>query len=220
MFVFAQSEFEQAELLLKQGKYEQARVLFLNQYKKTPSNSKIIEYLGDIEGSLKNWDKSKEYYQKLRDAYPTNANYQFKYGGVLGMKMKEMNKFMALANMDELKSSFEKAIKYDPNHIEARWALIEIYIQLPSMVGGSEAKAQAYANQLLKISEVDGYLSRGHIAEYFERYTEAEFNFKKAIEVSGGSKNSYKRLINLYKNKMKEPEKANQIQSQFNKKYS
>ena len=45
-----------------------------------------------------------------------------------------------------------------------------IYIQLPGIVGGSETKAIKYSNELLKLSPVDGYLSRGQIEEYFERY--------------------------------------------------
>ena len=108
------------------------------------------------------------------------------------------------------KQSFEKAIALNPKHIEARWALIEIYLQLPGIVGGSERKANSYANELMKISLVDGYLAKGHIAEYFDRYQEAEKNYKKAIEV-GGSKNTYQKLANLYRNKLNQPEKAKQL---------
>ncbi len=219
LLVFSQSEVEQAELLFRQGKYDQARSLFLIQHHKNPNNLKVIEYLGDIEGHYKKWEKAKEYYTTLKKAQPTNANYQYKYGGSLGMMMKEMNKFKALYLMDELKTAFQNAIKYNPKHIEARWALLEINIQLPPMVGGSELKAQEYANQLFGLSPVDGYLAKGHIAEYYSRYKDAEFFFKKAIEVSGGSKNSYIRLLNLYKIKMKLPEKAAQVQEELNKKH-
>ena len=43
-------------------------------------------------------------------------------------------------------------------------------MQLPGIVGGSEKKALLYANEIAQISAVDGYLSKGHIAEYFGRY--------------------------------------------------
>jgi hypothetical protein len=48
----------------------------------------------------------------------------------------------------EIKESFEKAIKLNPAHIDARWALIELYIKLPGIVGGSETKALKYSNEL------------------------------------------------------------------------
>ena len=102
----------------------------------------------------------------------------------------------------EVKESFEKAIELNPKHIEARWALIMVYIQLPSFVGGSETKAIKYSNELLKLSPVDGYLSRGQIDEHFKRYPAAEQQYKKAI-AAGSTKTGGKLLDNLYKNKMK-----------------
>jgi hypothetical protein len=38
------------------------------------------------------------------------------------MKAKDSNKFKALGMIDEVKSSFEKAISLNPKHIESRWA--------------------------------------------------------------------------------------------------
>jgi hypothetical protein len=46
----------------------------------------------------------------LKQLKPLEANYQYKYGGVLGMKAKESNKFKALGMISEIKESFEKAI--------------------------------------------------------------------------------------------------------------
>jgi hypothetical protein len=95
--------------------------------------------------------------------------------------------------------------------------LIELYIKLPGVVGGSETKALKYANELLKISAVDGYLSRGHIDEYYKRYKSAELQYKKAI-ATGKSLESYQRLASLYKNKMNEPERARVTLEEFKKK--
>lgn len=210
VFVFSQTNFEKAEKLFNQGKYEAAKPLFEAVITENPKDLRTLEYLGDIAGHNKFWDKAMEYYGKLKKLNPSEADYHYKFGGCLGMKAKESNKFKALGMIDDIKSSFEKAIQLNPNHIEARWALIELYLQLPGIVGGSERKAQKYAGELLKISPVDGYLAKGHIAEYFSRYKDAEANYNKAIAVSG-SKTSYKKLADLYKNKMNQPEKAKTV---------
>lgn len=210
MFVVSQTDFEKAEKLFLSKNYEQSKVLFQNYLKNNPSSLKTLEYLGDIEGQNKSWDNAIYYYQKLKQLKPSEANYYYKYGGVLGMKAKESNKFKALGLISEVKSSFEKAISLNSKHIEARLALVELYLQLPGIIGGSEKKAQLYANEIAQISAVDGYLSKGHIAEYFGRYKEAEVQYKKAIEISK-SKNAYRVLANLYKNKMGQPEKAKSI---------
>jgi tetratricopeptide (TPR) repeat protein len=202
MMMWSQSNFSKAEKLFEAGKYDQAQPLFESFLKENPSHLNTLEYLGDIAGHGKSWDKAIVYYRKLKQLKPSEANYYFKYGGVLGMKARESNKFKALGMIGEVKESFEKAIELNPKHIEARWALVMIYIQLPGFVGGSESKAIKYSNELLKLSPVDGYLSRGQIEEHFKRYTAAEQQYKKAID-AGSTKLGGQMLANLYKNKMK-----------------
>lgn len=215
--MWGQSDFDKAEKLYKANKMDQAELVFESVLRSNPSDLKTIEFLGDIAGQNKSWDKAIVYYKKLKVLKPSEANYYYKYGGVLGMKAKDSNKFKALGMIDEVKASFEKAISLNPKHIESRWALIEIYIQLPGIVGGSESKAIKYSNELLRLSPVDGYLSRGHIDEYFKRYAAAEQQYKKAISL-GGSKTSYQKLANLYKTKMRDPDKAKSILETYNKK--
>ncbi|MFV8322738.1 tetratricopeptide repeat protein [Flavobacterium sp. LS2R12] len=217
IMIWSQSNFDKAEKLFKEDKFEQSQSLFESVLKTNSSDLKTIEYLGDIAGHYKSWDKAIGYYKKLKLLKPSEADYHYKYGGALGMKAKESNKFKALGMIDEVKASFEKAISLNPKHIESRWALIEIYIQLPGIVGGSESKAIKYSNELLRLSPVDGYLSRGHIEEYFKRYATAEQQYKKAI-IAGGSKTSYQKLASLYKNKMRDPEKAKTVLETYNKK--
>lgn len=212
----AQTSFEKGELFFKQEKFELAQPLFEIYLKENPSNLKTLEYLGDIQGHFKNWDKAIIYYEKLKILKPTEANYFYKYGGVLGMKAKESNKFRALGLIGDVKAAFEKTIVLNPKHIEARYALVEIYIQLPGIVGGSERKANRYADELLKISPIDGNLAKGRISEYFNNYKTAEKHYRIAFEI-GKSKTTYQKLYDLYVKKMKLPEKALLLKSEFTK---
>ena len=208
LLIWSQSDYNKAEKLFEARKYDQARPVFESFLKENPSHLKTIEYLGDIAGHDKSWDKAIGYYRKLKQLKPSEANYYYKYGGVLGMKAKESNRFKALGMIGEIKQSFEKAIELNPKYIEARWALVMIYIQLPSFVGGSETKAIKYSNELLKLSPIDGFLSRGQIDEHFKRYTAAEQQYKKAI-AAGSTKVGEQMLANLYKNKMNKSVKKN-----------
>ncbi len=213
--MLAQTSFEKGESFFSSGKYSQAKLEFEKTLSHNPNDLKTLEYLGDIQCHIKKWDSAIPYYQKLTALKPKQAEYFYKYGGALGMEAKESNKFKALSMIGDVKAAFEKAIILNANHVGARWALIEIYIQLPAIVGGSEKKAVQYANELLKISPVDGHLGKGHIEEYFHRYTKAEKHYKKAIE-TGNSPATYQKLANLYKNKMNQPEKAKQLLAAYN----
>ncbi|MFT3687367.1 MAG: tetratricopeptide repeat protein [Phycisphaerales bacterium] len=214
VMVFSQTNYEKAEKLFNQEKYTLAKPLFENALKESPNNPKIIEYLGDIASHTDDWDTAVSYYEKLKNLKPNEADYHFKYGGALGMKAQKGGKWVAIRLIGDIREALEKAIVLDPNHIEARWALIEYYLQLPGFIGGSEKKAQKYSNELLKISPVDGYLSKAHIDEYFKRYQSAEKQYIKAIEV-GGSKLTYERLAKLYKEKLHQPEKAIQVLEKY-----
>lgn len=217
LFLFSQSNFETAEKLFEAEKYSQAVPMFESVLKTNPNDLKAIEYLGDISGKQKQWDKALGYYNKLKKIQPNKADYHYKCGGIMGMKAKEVNKFKALGMIGEIRSSFEKAIVLNPKHIEARWALIELNLQLPRIVGGSESKAIKYSNELLKISPVDGYLSRGHIEEYFKRYTSAEKYYCKAHEI-GKSKTTFQAVYNLYLKKLNDPKKAQELKELYDKK--
>ncbi|MFC4817470.1 tetratricopeptide repeat protein [Flavobacterium sp. GCM10023249] len=212
--IVAQTNFEKAEKLFQQKQFDQAKPLLENEYKNKPNDAKVVEYLGDIAGHQKQWDNALFYYTKLRDKNPKSANYQFKYGGALGMKAKNSNKFKALGMIDDVKEAFETAAKLDSKHIECRWALVVLYIELPGIIGGSESKAQKYANELLTLSKVDGYLAKGYIDVYFKRFDKAEVNYKKAHEI-GHSKITFEKLYDLYLNKLKNKEKAQKLKTDF-----
>lgn len=213
---FKSTDFERAEKLFQQQKWEEAKVLFENYLKANPNNYKTIEYLGDIAGHQKRWDEAIKYYKILKTQFPKTANYWYKYGGALGMKAKSVNKFKALGMIDEVENSFLTAAKLDSRHIDSRWALVILYIELPGIAGGSEKKAEKFANELMNISTVDGYLSKGYIDEYFERYDKAETNYIKAHEI-GNSKTTFQKLYNLYLNKIKDKVKAQKLKEQFEK---
>jgi len=203
----AQNSYQEAQSLFINNQFEAAEPIFKEHLSINPKDLKTIEYLGDIAGHKKEWDEAIGYYKTLVDAQDDNANYHYKYGGVLGMKALEVNKFKALTMIGDIKNSFLKAAELDPNHIDVRWALVEFYIQLPGIIGGSEKTAIYYANELEDLSKVDGYLAKGYIAEYSDRPKDAEIYYKKAIEV-GGSVTCYQKLSNLYENTTEEPEKA------------
>lgn len=214
ILIWSQTNFEKAEKLFHAKKYEEAQVIFEGVLKTKPSDLKTLEYLGDIAAHQKAWVKGAEYYKKLKELKSTEADYFYKYGGCLAMRAMEVNKLKAFAMVDDMKEAFEKTITLNPKHIPARWALIEIYLQLPGIFGGSESKAIGYSNELMQISPVDGYMSKGRIDEYFKRYTSAEKNYIKANEI-GKSKVTFQKLYNLYLNKLKDAKKAQELKRKF-----
>lgn len=211
-----QSSFDVAVSYFDAKKLNEAKSLFEVYLKSNPNDLKAIEYLGDIAGQQKKWDEAVSYYSKLKTKIPTNADYQYKYGGALGMKAKSVNKMKALGMIDDIEQAFLTAAKLDKKHINTRWALVMLYLELPGIIGGSETKAKKYADELLLISRVDGYLAHGYIEVYFKRYKKAETLYIAAHRV-GESKTTFEKLYDLYLNKLKDKPKAEELKNNFNK---
>lgn len=204
--IFAQSTVDLGEGYINKKQFSKAEKVLNAFVKSNSDNLKAIELLGDAYGHQKKWDEAATEYKKLIKAKPKTANYHYKYGGALGMKALSVSKVSALGIIGDVKSSFLKAAELDSNHIETRWALVELYMQLPGIIGGSKSKSLKYANQLEALSKVDGYLAKGYIYEYDDEPELAEKYYLKAIKV-GGSLTCYEKLTALYE-KEKQPEKA------------
>ena len=208
--LISQTLFEKAEKLYNEKKFEEAKGLFESYLKLAPNHQKTIEYLGDIAGNAKKWDVAISYYKKLKLQNPNSANYWYKYGGALGMKAKSVNKFKAVGMISDIETAFLTAANLDKKHLESRWALVMLYIELPGIVGGSETKAVKYADELIAISKVEGYLAKGYIDVYYKRYKAAEVNLIKAHQL-GKSAITYAKLYDLYMYKLKDKNKAQNI---------
>jgi tetratricopeptide (TPR) repeat protein len=207
---FSQTQEQKGIELFNKKKYQEAQDIFQLLLKENSENIVAIEYLGDIAGHQKNWDEAIKNYKNLTIKFPKNANYHYKLGGAMGLKAKSISKLKALGMIEKIKNTFEKAAQLDENHVETRWALVYLYLELPAIIGGSELKAQKSANELLKISPVDGFLAKGHIDEYFKRYEKAAIQYQKAHEI-GCSKTTYTKLFYIISEKLKDKERAKQI---------
>lgn len=196
-FLIGQTAVNQAEIYINNKQFSQAENSLKPYVEENPDNLKAIELLGDAYGHQKKWDDAITYYKQLVEQKPNVANYHYKYGGALGMKALTVSKISALMIIGDIKTSFLKAVELDPKHIDAHWALVELYMQLPGVVGGSKNKSLKYADALQNLSKVDGYLAKGYIYEYDNEPELAEKFYKKAIQ-TGGSVTCYDKLTKLY----------------------
>jgi tetratricopeptide (TPR) repeat protein len=204
--VFSQASIENAERFIVKKEYKNAQSEMTAFLKSKPHDKQAIELLGDVYGYQKKWDEAITLYKTLTEKEPKSANYHYKYGGALGMKALSVSKLKALGIIGDVKKAFLNAASLDAKHIDARWALVELYVSLPGIVGGSFSKALEYADELEALSPVDGYLAKGYVYEYDDEPELAEKYYKLAIKV-GGSVTCYEKLTDFY-DRQNKPEKA------------
>jgi len=178
---FSQSISDKAVFYLEAGDVAQAKSLLNEQVSKNNVDLLVFELLGDIASFEKNWDAAISYYKKLVVANPEKASFNLKYGGALGMKALSVSKFQAVVYIPDIKKHLGLAAEQDRFQIESRRALVELYIKLPGLLGGSDEKALIYADQLNGVSPVNAYLAKGFIVKENEGIEKALGYYKKAF---------------------------------------
>ncbi len=178
---FAQGNIvKEVDSYVAKGAYEKAQDILLKAIKVNPS-LELRDKLGVVYSYQLKWDNAIEIYQELTKEAPKSVKYQFRYSGALAKKAQSSGKFKAFMLLGRIKDGFRKTITLDANHIGAHWALIDLYVTLPGIAGGSKAKAYQYAEKLKKISPLDGYLALGYIYEYDDEPEKSEKSYLKAL---------------------------------------
>lgn len=201
-----QTDIEKSVNFMATAQFAAAEKLLAHYVSNHPADLKGIELLGDAYGHQKKWNDAIEEYKKLVDLSPKTANYQYKYGGALGMKALSVSRIKALGIIGDVKKAFLTAADLDPYHVDTRWALVKLYMRLPGIIGGSKSKALFYAEELQQLSKVDGYLAKGFIYEFDMDLKTAEKYYKLAL-TEGGSLVCYEKLTKLYQ-LQNDPERA------------
>ena len=81
---------------------------------------------------------------------PNNANIHYLLGVAYGNLAEKASAFRRVSFARHTRDEFEHAVELDPNHLEARWALVQYYELAPGYLGGSEQKAEQQAEEINK----------------------------------------------------------------------
>ena len=180
--LLGQSSLETLDAYIEAKDYIKAEEL-LKKNLQTNSNPSLKNKLGEVYGYQLKWDEAIDIYKELTKRFPDNASYFFRYGGVLAKKAQSSSPLIAWMYIGRIKSSFKTSLRLNPKSLETYWALVDLYVSLPGIAGGSNSKAYSYANKLKALSPLDGFLAIGYIHEYNEEPEKARSNYMKAFNL-------------------------------------
>lgn len=104
---------------------------------------------------------------------PDNAQSHYWQGNAYGMRIGQVGMMGKMGMAPKLRDAFERAVALDPNLLQARSALVEYYLQAPSMMGGGVDKAKLQAAEIGKRDKVAGFMVHGRIATHEEKLADA-----------------------------------------------
>ena len=168
--------------LIDNKQYMLAEKAIINSIKENPNNEILIKKLGDCYGFIKDWDNAIIQYQKLIELDSENSVYNYKLGGTLAAKANETNRFKSLSLINKSKKYLLKSVKLDNKNKPAMWVLIQIFTELPQLLGGDKSVALQYASELENISLVDGLFAKKYIYDFKDDHKMSNIYLNKIIE--------------------------------------
>ncbi|WP_051971705.1 hypothetical protein [Massilia sp. 9096] len=103
-----------------------------------------------------------------------HSNCYLAHGNALGAKAQHAGPIAAMGLATRIRDDFLKAVELDPHNTDARFALLDYYIQAPALVGGGRARARALAAQTEAVSPAAGRLMQAQLALADKDYAQAQ----------------------------------------------
>jgi len=175
----ADQTFKEAVSLYYYGKYDQA-VRLLSQISASQGDAEVHFWLGRANLKLRKYDDAIRELQEAVRIEPNNGRYHLWLGRAYGEKASHVSFFSSPGWARKVAQEFESAVKLSPQDMEARFDLLQFYLEAPGIVGGGRAKAEAEAKEIATAKPVQGFRARAMIYEQDKKWAEARQELTRA----------------------------------------
>jgi tetratricopeptide (TPR) repeat protein len=108
-------------------------------------------------------DAAAALFEKAVAQNPKSAEAHYWLGSAYGSQAEKASIFGQASLAGKTRDEFEKAVELDPNHLDARFGLIQYYVFAPGIMGGSYDKAFAQAAEIRKRDPLMGHRAAAFI---------------------------------------------------------
>jgi tetratricopeptide (TPR) repeat protein len=119
--------------------------------------------------------------QKAVAASPNNAQAHYLLGVAYGTLAQQSNVIRQAALAHRTRDEFAKAVDLDPDHVKARFCLVEYYTVAPNFMGGSIDLARQQAAEISKRDNAWGHRATAFIEAHLKNYDVAATELKAAV---------------------------------------
>lgn len=126
-------------------------------------------YLSELDmGRRMHWDEAEDHAKKAVELDGDNAENLMLLGHIMGIKARDGSKLSAIGRAKTAKGSYEKAVKLEPDNLQARIWLVNFHRNAPGFAGGDKDEARRQAEAIAGIDQLaagDGLRRSGRAEE-------------------------------------------------------
>jgi tetratricopeptide (TPR) repeat protein len=132
--------------------------------KESGKSTAVIRSIAELSYYYNDWDTAIDYYKHLIVNVPTAENY-FKLGVAAARKSLEVAQFFSVSYVVSARKLVLKAHEMEPRNKVFLNLLIQLYAEIPTLLGGSMAFAEKKADELMAIDSLGGRMMQGYLFE-------------------------------------------------------
>jgi tetratricopeptide (TPR) repeat protein len=194
------------------GSMNDAIRLLKERTQQAPNDAEAYHLLSRAYYELEDWDNSIHAAERAVQLDPQSSEYHLWLGRAYGNKAERSSWFTALMLARKTRTEFEKAVQLDAANVDARSDLAEYYMEAPGFLGGGTDKARAEAGQLSAYNAAAAYWVTARLSEKAGNLSDAEQQYRKAIEASSDPGGEWLNLASFYRHQKRYPEMESAIQ--------
>jgi len=126
-----------------------------------PADALVAQGLAALRGG--DADKAIDLLKDAVAKSPKNVEAHYHLGEAYGQAAQKANIFSQMSLAGKCKDEFLATVALDPHHLDARFGVMQWYLQVPGFAGGSEEKALEQAVEIRKLDPLRGHLAYASI---------------------------------------------------------
>ena len=127
-----------------------------------------------------------------------NAAYHLCLAEIYGDMAEHAGIFKQISLGRSFKKEAEQAVALDPKILDAKFDLLQFYLDAPGIIGGGKDKAYAEADEIAQLSAVKGFMAQAQIATHEKDTAKAQSFYEKAIQADPDDAEAGTSLASIY----------------------
>jgi tetratricopeptide (TPR) repeat protein len=189
---------EQARELYQRTEYEAALNLLRAVPQKDAATYHLMGRCYYMAGDPK---KAGEVFEHAVELSPGESDNYLWLGRAFGRRAELSSFLTAPGYASKARESFEKAVKLNPQNVEAMSDLFEYYLEAPGMLGGGLDKAASLAARMAQLNPSEGQWAQARLAEKRKEDSTAEEHLRRAVDLAPRQASRLVDLARLLANK-------------------
>jgi tetratricopeptide (TPR) repeat protein len=193
--VAAQTTTDEGVAMFKARRWAEAQGVFEKALASNPKDAVAHAYLGLIFNNLhRDYDRAVEHLEQAVALADGNSDFHVWLGACYIGKAQSVGMFKAGSLARKSKAEWERAVELKPDNLDARFSLMQWYLNAPGLFGGSVAKAKEQAAAVEKLAPTRGALAFAAIHEYEKNPAKAEECYRRVIAAEPNQADGYNNL--------------------------